>query len=80
MADDNLKEFTKEELAQYDGNGVRAYVAIDGIVYDVTKEESWEYGKHYGQLAGRDLSKEIEGTPHGKSILGKLPIVGKLVD
>ncbi|GAY73391.1 hypothetical protein NBRC111893_1537 [Lentilactobacillus kosonis] len=33
-----------------------------------------------GVTAGKDLSKEIEGTPHGKSILGKLKVVGKLVD
>jgi len=80
MADDDLKTFTRDELAQFDGNGRRAYVAIDGVVYDVTHEESWEYGKHYGLTAGKDLSKEIEGTPHGKSILGKLKVVGKLVD
>lgn len=80
MDNGDLKEFTREELAQFDGNGRRAYVAIDGLVYDVTHEESWAYGKHYGLTAGKDFSKEIMGTPHEKTILGKLKIVGKLVD
>jgi Predicted heme/steroid binding protein len=34
---DKMKQFTLEELKQYNGeNGQPAYVAIDGIVYDVS--------------------------------------------
>ena len=38
-------EFTLEELAAYDGqNGSPAYIAIDGVVYDVTDVPQWTNG------------------------------------
>lgn len=55
-----------------------AYVAIDGKVYNVTNDEKWSNGSHFGVSAGRDLSKEIENSPHGKSVLSRLPVVGIL--
>ncbi|KRM59513.1 cytochrome b5 domain-containing protein [Secundilactobacillus malefermentans] len=74
------KEFTKEELSQFDGkDGHKAYVAIDGLVYDLTEIGAWENGKHHGLTAGKDLSEEITKAPHGKSVLSKLTVVGKLV-
>ena len=37
------KEFDLTQLAQYDGqDGRPAYVAIDGIVYDVTAVPAWK--------------------------------------
>ncbi|MCC4489894.1 cytochrome b5 domain-containing protein [Limosilactobacillus reuteri] len=74
------KMFTKEELAQYDGqNGHPAYVAVDGIVYDVTNSPAWPNGAHHGNQAGQDLTKELhEDSPHGASKLTQLPVVGKL--
>ncbi len=77
MAD---KEFTLEELKQYDGqNGNKAYVAIDGVVYDMTDVKPWAGGKHHGNTAGNDLSDVIIHAPHKKSVLSKLTAVGKLV-
>lgn len=74
------KTFTKDELSKFDGqNGNRAYVAIDGVVYDMTDVPAWKNGQHHGNTAGRDLSQEILKSPHGKSVLTKLPVVGKLV-
>jgi len=71
---------TKEELKQYDGkNGHKAYVAIDGTIYDVTDVEAWKNGEHHGNVAGKDLSEVILKAPHKKSVLPKLPVVGKLV-
>ncbi|HSP46782.1 MAG TPA: cytochrome b5 domain-containing protein [Clostridiaceae bacterium] len=75
-------EFTLEELAKYNGkDGNRAYVAVDGIVYDVTDVPPWKGGEHQGRVsAGNDLSDEIEDlSPHGKSVLEDLPVVGTLV-
>jgi len=58
----NQKEFTLEELAIYDGaNGRDAYVAVDGIVYDVSKEATWGGGTHFGLYAGKDLSSQFMG-------------------
>lgn len=72
------KTFSKEELAQYDGSdGKKAYVAIDGLVYDVTDVKPWAGGKHHGQTAGQDLSTVITKAPHKKSVLTKLTVVGK---
>ena len=71
---------TKEELKQYDGkDGHKAYVAVDGTVYDVTGVEAWQNGEHHGNLAGQDLSAVIMNAPHKKSVLNNLPVVGKLV-
>ncbi|WP_461244218.1 cytochrome b5 domain-containing protein [Secundilactobacillus muriivasis] len=75
------KTFTKEELKQYDGqDGRKAYVAIDGTVYDLTDVPAWQGGKHHGQMAGNDLSEVIKKAPHQKSVLAKLPVVGTLTD
>lgn len=71
------KTFTLAQLKKYDGqNGNPAYVAIDGVVYDVTS--AWGGGMHNGVTAGNDVSKDIGRSPHGKSVLKKLPVVGKL--
>lgn len=72
--------FTLEALAKFNGeNGQPAYVAVDGIVYDVSALSEWSGGLHYrGIEAGKDLSVEILSSPHGKSILKRAVIVGTL--
>lgn len=75
----NNKVFTLEELKKYNGeNGNLAYIAVDGTVYDVTNSKKWKSGKHCNVSAGKDLSKEMETSPHGKEALKKLPMVGVL--
>lgn len=73
------KEFTLSELSKYNGTmGNPAYVAVNGIVYDVSNIPKWSGGTHYGLTAGKDLSSEFE-TCHGISNkLAKLPKVGVL--
>lgn len=74
------KTFTKDELAKYDGkNGNPAYVAVNGVVYDVTNVRQWSGGSHQGYNAGQDLTKAIQQSPHGVSVLKDLPVVGKYV-
>lgn len=72
--------FTLEELAQYNGkNGNPAYVAIDGVVYDVSNVPQWKDGEHNGMQAGNDLTEQINTlSPHGIKVLTKLPVVGTL--
>lgn len=74
--------FTLEDLAQYDGqDGRPAYVAVDGVVYDLTNSAAWRNGKHNGFTAGKDLTEEIkEISPHGVINLEDIPVVGKLAD
>lgn len=73
------KQISLEELKKYNGeNGNPAYVAIDGVVYDVSDVDPWQGGKHHGNVAGQDLSEVIKHAPHKHSVLAKLTEVGKL--
>ena len=60
-----MKKFTKETLSNYDGkNGRPAYIAVNGVVYDVTNNSHWVNG------AGRDVSFDLTNTsPHGAKVL-----------
>lgn len=73
---------TLEELSAYNGeNGSPAYIAVDGIIYDVTNVPQWKNGKHNGFTAGKDLTEEIKNiSPHGVSKLKGIPAVGKLAE
>ncbi len=71
--------FTLTELAKYDGqNGHKAYVAVDGVVYDMTLLGSWKNGQHHGVSAGTDLTAAFSKSPHAKSILKLAKVVGTL--
>lgn len=77
------KEFTIDELKKYNGqNGNPAYVAVNGIVYDVTNSSRWRNGVHRecsdNSYAGADFSKLINNSPHGTGILKEFSIAGKL--
>lgn len=74
-----LEEFTLSELAYYDGSmGKPAYVAINGIVYDVSNEAVWGGASHFGLIAGKDLSSQFKSCHGSESILANLPKVGTL--
>jgi len=73
-----LPVFTLAELSAYSGaNGSTAYIAVDGVIYDVTNE--YTNGQHQGmQLGGTDASEAFASSPHSASTLASLPIVGTL--
>lgn len=73
------QEFTLAELAKYNGtSGNPPYVAINGIVYDLSEFISWKGGVHFGISAGGDVTENFM-TCHGVSkILDNLPKVGIL--
>ena len=73
---------TVEELGGYDGmDGNPAYIAVDGVIYDVTNVAPWDGATHNGFSAGQDLTEEIKTiSPHGVSKLRDVPIVGRLED
>lgn len=78
-----MRTFTLEELSQYNGkDGQPAYVAVDGVVYDVTNVEAWKDGEHkQGLTAGNELTEEITNqSPHGLKVLEGLPVVGTFVE
>ncbi|MFU8793495.1 MAG: cytochrome b5 domain-containing protein [Acholeplasmataceae bacterium] len=77
-----LLELTLEELAAFDGrSGRKAYIAVNGNIYDVTNSPRWPNGSHNGYQAGQDLTEEILNvSPHGLRTLDGVPLIGILVD
>lgn len=74
-----MREFTAEELKGFDGrNGKPAYVAFQGVVYDVTESAMWDDGDHEGMhQAGADLTSEHDDAPHDVHVTD-FPEVGTL--
>lgn len=77
------KTFSARELAEFDGKeGRDCYVAVDGKVYKIEQGRLWKNGQHSSSKGeascGRDLSVEITKSPHGKSKLTALEVVGTL--
>lgn len=67
------------ELSQFNGqNGNRAYFAYEGVVYDVTDSNSWQNGDHFGVFAGKDLTGQMGGAPHGTEVFEGFPKVATL--
>lgn len=73
-----MKEFSPEDLAEADGKDGRAtLVAVDGTVYDVSGSEKWANGVHMRRhQAGRSLTSEIGGAPHGREVLRRFHVAG----
>lgn len=74
-------ELTLDELAQYNGkDGQPAYIAVDGVIYDVSDLPRWANGEHNGFEAGQDLTEEIDNeSPHGRGVLERADVVGILI-
>ena len=72
---------TLEQLAQFDGReGRKAYISVDGKIYDVTNSPRWPNGNHNGYQAGQDLTNEIlNASPHGIRTLDNVPMIGFIV-
>ncbi|RSK25906.1 cytochrome b5 [Bacillus sp. HMF5848] len=75
------RTFTIEELARFDGkNGRAAYVAVDGVVYDVTNNRAWAAATHFALTAGKEHTEEFASCHAGQRyILESLPVVGRLI-
>lgn len=79
------KVFTAAELKEFDGkNGRPVYVAVDGVVYDLSGVKYWKGGSHMNMHeAGEDHSDNIKKrAPNrihkGGLILSRYPKVGVL--
>ncbi len=74
---------TLDQLKQYDGqNGQPAYVAVDGVIYDVSSLPQWQGGSHNGHQAGTDISDAFKtlSASQAQRMLQGVPIAGKLAD
>lgn len=78
--DDISGGFTPKTLARYNGqNGYPSYVAINGVVYDVTNIPQWAGATHFSLTPGKDLTPEYTLCHNMREILYKLPTVGNMV-
>jgi predicted heme/steroid binding protein len=70
----------RDELANYDGrDGNKAYVAVANVIYDVTESPKWSEGNHLdAHQAGADLTEELKGAPHVRSVIERFPVAGRL--
>lgn len=72
--DNSLKIFNSQTLSEYNGkNGMPAYIAVDGVVYDVSS--IFSNGSHHGYFAGNDLTNAFN-KEHSSIYLDGLTIVG----
>jgi len=71
---------TLTELASNDGqDGRRAYIAVNGTIYDVTDSPRWQNGLHPpDHQAGQDLTEELASAPHVRAVVERFPVVGTL--
>jgi len=75
-----MKDMTLAELAAFNGrDGQPAYVAYDGVIYDVTESAMWGEGDHEGMhQAGADMTADHDDAPHDVYITD-FPEVGRLI-
>lgn len=90
-ADDGPRELTAEESARVESTvisadelaaancqeGAECWVAVDGVVYDVSEVSGWSSGReHQGVMAGTDATEAVGDSPHGTGVLDRLDVVG----
>lgn len=77
--DTDLPEYTRSQLALRNGQDKpQIWVALNGVIYDVTRSRLWRDGKHYEHWAGQDLTAELKDAPHSEGVFQRFEKVGKL--
>ena len=77
---EELPAFTRSQLALRNGQDKpQVWVALNGVIYDVTLSRLWRNGKHYEHWAGQDLTDELKDAPHTEKVFDKFKPVGKLI-
>ena len=74
--------FAERELQQFDGTrGKPAYIACNGVVYDVSASALWRGGLHRDlHYAGTDLTRTLRKAPHTAEVFSHMTVkrVGRL--
>ncbi|AMR31775.1 cytochrome b5 [Mucilaginibacter sp. PAMC 26640] len=74
-----LPIYTKSQLALRNGEDKpQIWVALNGIIYDVTESRLWRNGKHYEHWAGQDLTEELADAPHTEKVFERFVAIGRL--
>ncbi len=61
--------------------GTRKFVALNGIVYDVTDCPKWRLEMHENlHFPGQDLSSELPEAPHNEEVFARpcVKVIGRL--
>jgi predicted heme/steroid binding protein len=75
----NLPIYTRNQLALRNGQDKpQIWIALNGIIYDVTTSRLWRDGKHYEHWAGQDLTHELKDAPHTENVFDKFKPIGRL--
>ncbi|NKE10678.1 MULTISPECIES: cytochrome b5 domain-containing protein [Kocuria] len=59
-------------------DGADCWIAVNGVVYDMSVFPDWARGRHHGIKAGTDATEKFVGSGHGRDILERMPVVGRL--
>jgi predicted heme/steroid binding protein len=74
-----LPEYTIAQLALRNGQDKpEIWVALEGVIYDVSASRLWRNGKHYEHWAGQDLTDELADAPHTAFVFDKFQPIGRL--
>ena len=75
-----MKAIDSRELSEGNGQeGKPVYIAHQGKVFDVSESKLWKGGLHMKRHhAGKDLTTEFQGAPHGTEVLERYPQVAVL--
>jgi predicted heme/steroid binding protein len=66
------KRITLAELRRCDGESGPAYIAYQGVVYDVSDCPKWRLGLHENQhFPGQDLSSALVEAPHAAEVFSR---------
>jgi len=75
-----LPLYTPTQLALRNGQDKpQVWVALNGVIYEVTLSRLWRNGKHYEHWAGQDLTDELKDAPHTEKVFDKFKPVGRLL-
>lgn len=65
-------DFSVPELNQYDGQAKpQTFLAVKGVIYDVSGSWFYRKGAPYGKLAGHDASINLAKMSHDAGLLDK---------
>jgi predicted heme/steroid binding protein len=77
----NLPVYTRSQLALRNGQDKpEVWVALNGLIYNVSLSRLWKNGKHYEHWAGQDLTDELKDAPHTEKVFDKFTVIGVLKD
>ena len=75
-----LPSYTKAQLALRNGQDKpQIWIALNGLIYEVSSSRLWRDGKHYEHWAGQDLTDELADAPHNENVFDKFDPIGKLI-